>query len=96
MMWLILGGIRGLTEDAKMLDLAGEVKFLRGVYLIHGAILISIFLFSHLSCPYLISPYLPGLLLVIPMILIGIGIPIFIGLLYALYEAHKIDTEPLF
>ncbi len=94
MMWFILGGIRELAMEAKMTELDGDIKNLRAVYLIHGASLVSIFLFSHLSCPYLISPYyLPSLLRVIPIILVGIGIPIFVGLLYVLYEAHKIDSD---
>ncbi len=93
MMGFLLTGIRELAMDVKMSELARDVKFLLGAYLIHGGSLLSLFLFSHVSCPGLISPYLSGFLIVIPTILVGIGIPIFIGLLYVVYEGHKIVLE---
>ena len=93
MMGFLLTGIRQLAMEAKNIDLDSHAKILLGAYLIQGGILLFLFLFSHISCPHLISPYLPSFLVIIPMIVVFIGIPILIGVLYVLNEAEKIASK---
>lgn len=97
MMGFLLIGIKQLAQKMKEVDFEINTKYALGAYLISEGILISLFLFSHFSCPHLISPILPGLLILISMIVGLFGLLIFIGVLYVLNEtkimASKISSQ---
>ncbi len=93
MMGFLLIGIKQLAQEMKEVDLEINTKYALGAYLISEGLLIALFLFSHFSCPHLISPILPGLLILISMIVGLFGLLIFIGVLYVLNEAKIMASK---